>query len=206
MVQFGGTTVALALGKGDGTFQTLQTANTGSPTISPVAEGDFNGDGNADLSVATEGGWVAVLLGTGTGTVGSPINTTPPSGMYPCSIVAGDFNGDGKTDLASTTALNNNNYVLIMLSNGDGTFTAGASYPVGSAASAPYPYIISADFNDDGRLDLAVVNPNRGGLFILLGNGDGTFQSPVSIGTDARSRAGCSPRKWGRYLSVRNCL
>src|SRR5713101_2109196 len=49
--------------------------------------------------------------------------------------------------------------------------------PVSYAADASPRAVITADFNGDGRLDLAVANAGSNDVSILLGNGDGTFQA-----------------------------
>jgi len=71
------------------------------------------------------------------------------------------------------------NNVSILLGNGDGTFQTAANYPVGLVAFS----LLVADFNGDGKLDLAVGDINNSGpsnVSILLGNGNGTFQAAVS--------------------------
>ena len=73
------------------------------------------------------------------GTVGSSSHTAAQA------VVAADFNNDGFIDVA--------NSVNLLLGNGDGTFTAGASYTSGNSVSG-----LAADFNHDGNLDLAWVN------------------------------------------------
>ncbi len=55
-------------------------------------------------------------------------------------------------------------------------FAAPVSYPVGIA---PHP-VVTADFNGDGKIDLAVANSGSGNVSILLGQGDGTFQAAVN--------------------------
>jgi hypothetical protein len=95
------------------------------------------------------------------------------SGQSPQAVVVADFNGDGKQDIA---VLNGNaNTVSIFLGNGDGTFQT----PLSSFATAPGNPVaaVAGDFNNDGKLDLAIVVERVGEVSILLGNGDGTFQS-----------------------------
>jgi hypothetical protein len=81
-----------------------------------VAAGDFNGDGKPDVAVASYKG-VAILLGNGDGTFGSP-KEVPVSGL-PHSVAVADFNGDGKLDVV--VADEKSNSVSILLGRGDGT-------------------------------------------------------------------------------------
>jgi uncharacterized repeat protein (TIGR01451 family) len=110
--------------------------------------------------------------------------TTYSVGTSPSVIVAGDFSGDGKSDLAVANAGSNN--ISVLVNNGDGTFKPAVNSPAGTAPQA----IAAADFNGDGKLDLVVINVGdsskntNGAAFLLLGNGDGTFQAPVQIPGD----------------------
>jgi FG-GAP-like repeat/Abnormal spindle-like microcephaly-assoc'd, ASPM-SPD-2-Hydin len=185
----GGNTVSVLLGNGDGTFQSQQDFATG---VLPVAVqvADLNGDGKPDLAVVDQicaikstscaPGTVSVLLGNGDGTFKA--HTDFGVGVTPMSLAEADFNGDGKLDLAVTNAnLGLGNTISVLTGKGDGTFNPQLSYPV---VNEPGP-IAAADFNHDGKIDLAVgcedlantnACPSPLSLSILLGNGDATFQ------------------------------
>lgn len=153
----------LQLGNGDGTFST-GTAVAGSP----LAVADFNGDGKPDVLEAGTG-TLLVLLGNGDGTFQAPISTN--SGASLTAVAAIDLNGDGKADAVVTF----NNTLLVYLANGDGTFAAGVSYSLGAVQISYSALIVFGDFNGDHKTDVAVLNGAE--IIVLLGNGDGTFQS-----------------------------
>jgi sugar lactone lactonase YvrE len=195
-----GGTVTIYLGNGDGTFTQAPgnpTAVGGSSASNDLeAVGDFNGDGMLDLAVANGdggAGFVTILLGNGDGTFTQAVGNPVTVGTNPISIVVGDFNGDGIPDFA-TANFNYTGTVSVLLGKGDGTFTQAANSPI---TVGGFPYAISsADFNDDGKLDLAVANSAYtsnppGTISILLGNGDGTFTqatgSPVAVGSTPHS-------------------
>jgi Bacterial Ig-like domain (group 3)/FG-GAP-like repeat len=172
--------VAVLLGNGDGTF-------TAAPIISDpdgpffVTVGDFNGDGIEDLAVVNPAGLnLSILLGNGDGTFRLASNPAAGSGLDPVAAAVGDFNGDGKLDIAVADYSPNTGVpgsVTILLGNGDGTFTQAPVSPV--TGDSPLSIAV-ADFNGDGKADLAVANSyvdvaQPGSVTILLGNGDGTF-------------------------------
>lgn len=117
---------------------------------------------------------------TGTGQLSFVKSSTPATNPWPQSIVVADFNGDGKLDLAVSvysifTPLSDMN---ILLGNGDGTFTAGPAFPlVGQNVNNA----VAADFNGDGKADLAISLPDANQVQVLLGNGDGTFTPMPAI-------------------------
>jgi hypothetical protein len=140
---------------------------------------DLNGDGRADLAGIGNGS-AAVILATGTGTFGA--RTEFPVAGQAQDLAAGDFTGDGRLDLAVT--INDPQISLSLVAgNGDGTFRAPVN--VANTSGFDSPAVVAADFDGDGRLDVAVAHaiacftaPCRVSeqLSILLGNGDGTFQ------------------------------
>lgn len=128
----------------------------------------------------------AALQSNGTGPAYSTSWTGPVSGYF---IGTGDFNGDGIPDLA----FGDGSTLQIWLGTGGGNFKAGQQI---SSGSGQFLGIAVADFNKDGKLDLAVDFIQSGGqmgvastaISVLLGNGDGTFQSPVQLATTNSGR------------------
>jgi hypothetical protein len=191
------STISTLLGNGDGTFNTRREYRTGS-TPSWALLTDLKGDGALDL-IATDSfaNAVSVLLGNGTGRLGS--HSDFPVGPNPYGAAVGDFNGDGKTDIAVANGdippncLSFGNFcppsglgsVSVLIGKGDGTFKRAVNYDLEYWPNA----VAVGDFNRDGKLDLAVVNQcgtdsqcsSNGSVSILLGNGDGTFQQPMSF-------------------------
>ncbi len=176
VVNQGSYNVTILLGNGDGTFSPASASADTGAVPEAITVGDFNGDGKLDLAVTNSANSnVSILLGNGDGTFTSAA-AAPATGPSPYAIAAGDFNGDGKLDLA---VVNQGDCGLtILLGNGDGTFTPAAASAVPPGISN---YSIAvADFNADGKPDLAVANNGSGQATILLGNGDGTFAPTAS--------------------------
>jgi hypothetical protein len=172
------------LGNGDGSFRAPDSYPTGLGTYF-VSVADFNGDGILDLAVANSGkiytgigGNLSVLLGNGDGTFRAPANYA--TGDLVACVAVADFNGDGILDLAVHNQYSND--VSVLLGKGDGTFQAAVNYDVGpSIILIGVLSLVAKDFNGDGIPDLAVVLLAAGGVRVLLGNDDGTFQtSPIS--------------------------
>ncbi len=180
-------TAALGAGAHGNGWLISQTPAMGGNALSEVTE-DFNGDGIPDLAIlwsnnAIGGPFsITILFGKGDGTFTTG-PTVQPAGVqsYP-TMIGGDFNGDGKGDLAVLSYNGNSiSYITVLLGKGDGTFATPKTRPVYSQPITGGDVILgtlaAADFNGDGKLDLAVVGDyvSSGGVTILLGNGDGTF-------------------------------
>jgi hypothetical protein len=144
---------------------------------SEVAVGDLNNDGKADLIFAD---WlsnqIVILLGNGDGSFQKPITILAPS---PTDLALGDLNGDGNLDLVVTESGGSGSGTLaVYLGEGNGHFRLRAKYTLGAYAGA----VTVADFDGDGKLDVAAVDEGSGSsgvLRIFPGTGKGTLGRPT---------------------------
>jgi hypothetical protein len=157
-----------------------------------------NGDGVLDLVLATNcfgvdrcGGQVngsaSVMPGNDDGTF-QQATTYDSGGFHAGSIALADVNGDGRPDILVANAyMENAGSIGVLLANSDGTFQPVTTYDSGGASAN---WIAVADVNGDGKPDLLVANScvviyqceqfsqqGYGTAAVLLGKGDGTFQS-----------------------------
>jgi hypothetical protein len=205
--------VSVLSGNGDGTFKAPTAYGSAGAYALSIVAGDVNGDGKPDLVVGNEcgdistctNGTVGVLLGNGDGTF-EPAVGYNSGGAYTNSLAIADVNGDGRPDLVLTNQCSNSSCTsgsaAVLLGNGEGTFQPAANYNTGGLYANA---LAVEDINADGKLDLLVTDqcqsnstcnngpPGMGSagsygfVAILLGNGDGTFQAPITINVPSAS-------------------
>lgn len=174
--QNGYSAVSILLGNGDGTFQPPTNSTDYVPTPNSAQVADLNKDGKLDILWG--GNQLLVFLGNGNGTVQNALIT---QGVGSLEAIA-DFNGDGIPDVVSETYQTHAVQASIFLGKGDGTF--GAPVVVFSEPPA-FLQVLAGDFNGDGKMDL-LFSVGQFGIslsnsYVVLGNGDGTFQSPITL-------------------------
>ena len=181
--------VAIRLGNGAGGFSAPLSFPVGDGPLG-LAVGDLNGDRKPDLAVANaESDDLSILLGNGAGgfvPAGPAIDLT----NGPWYVSVGDLNRDGRLDLVvahvgfSGTSVPSTD-VSILLGDGRGGFAHATGSPL-TVGRSPYGVEI-ADFNRDGKPDLAIANQFDNFVSVLLGDGTGQFQpapgSPIVVGS-----------------------
>jgi hypothetical protein len=170
-----GSTVKVLLGRGNGTFTAETLYPAGASFTENVVAADLNGDSITDLLVQGSS-TMAALIGAGDGSFAAPISFTTPA-IIAEALQTADFNQDGRVDAVTAGS----NAVIVHLGNGDGTFATGLTRSITGCVGSRDQLMIG-DFNEDGRTDVAALNPCPfGKVSILLGNGDGTFQAQTDV-------------------------
>jgi hypothetical protein len=149
--------VTVRLGTGDGTFGPARRFRAVEDAAEAVTSADLNHDGTLDLVVAFYLGRVSVLLGNGDGTFAAHREYAM---RFPATaVLTADFDGDGNADIA--TSGNATAPFIVRLGRGDGTFQERNSLPSFYVYSdALLNFVVDgavADFNLDGRSDIAVI-------------------------------------------------
>lgn len=167
---------------GDGNFQLAGIIVT-NPSQRSVAAADFNEDGNLDLVLTSQP--TTILLGHGDLT----FTVVAAANLPGLNVTTADFNNDGHTDFALMLAEFNDfsESMAVQLGNGDGTFLPPQIYPgAHSPGLSTQREIHTGDVDQDGDLDLMILNTSSNDLSVFLNNGDGTFQRKVRYGMNVR--------------------
>src|SRR5207247_1064026 len=138
--------------------------------------GDLNGDGMPDIAWpgwnSDGSAWISIFPGHGDGTFGSELRYNGgATNAYSVRVL--DLNGDGNADVT----LGGEGVITVLLGNGDGAFGRVFSYATASGPSS----IAAADFNADGRVDLAVADRASNQISILLGAADGSLGQRLDL-------------------------
>jgi uncharacterized protein (TIGR03437 family) len=186
----GSNSLSLFLNNGTGGFTPLPPLvfSQAFATLAPraILAAGLNGDHKTDLIVSSATGvslqngpatGLAVLLGNGDGTFQSPLLIS--GCLQPTAVQAVDLNGDGIPDLEATCLTGGflvptGAYLLVLPGNGDGTFGAGTSYDL---EFTPWAVLATGDFNQDGKLDIAVATEGTVTVFLNDGKANLTMQS-----------------------------
>ena len=200
-------TVSILHNVDNGTLFLAQTVTIGAD-VEPtgLALADLDGDGRSDLVVANsfggvdctataacKSGSVSVLKGVAGGMFEAEpeiplLSDCVTSECVPVAVAVADLNGDSKPDII--VANNEDDSVSVLLGNCNLTFNpAPGSFP--GVASSP-EWVVAADFDRDGRMDIATSGDFDNKVSVLHGNGDGTF-TPTMPTVDSLFDVGLGP-------------
>ena len=185
-------TVSVMLGRGDGSFSSQQLVSV-SRYPNSIRTLDVNRDGQMDFVTVSgifrrqDTSFVSVRLGNGDGTFRS--GGEYAAGDEPQEIIAADLNEDGILDLIVSNfgdfTCQCTNDLSVRLGSLNGTFGAETRVPVGRGPKQ----VATADMDEDGHLDLLVVNSRSRSISYLKGRGDGTFLPDQPIASTANSNS-----------------
>ncbi|CAF1446778.1 unnamed protein product [Adineta steineri] len=147
---------------------------------------DFNNDGHQDLAAMNyESGSVGILVGDGNGTFETMqlltnyniSETVYNKGKY--WLTVGDFNGDGHIDIGFIDLTSCN--IGLFLGYGNGFFTTQIT--LSSRSDLCYSSFVIADFNGDGKQDIAVTIPTEFCVDVMFGYNNGSFEASLILST-----------------------
>ncbi|NET00825.1 MAG: hypothetical protein F6K61_09680 [Sphaerospermopsis sp. SIO1G1] len=179
---FTGNTVSILFNNGDGSFS--EPVNITTEVGPGLQSGDFNGDGNIDLAVnSLENDNLSIFLNDGNG--GFTQSGIFATGERPVNIPPADLDGDGDLDLVilntitlnNFTAFNDGNTISVLLNDGDAGFTTSQTYTLSSGIESA----TTGDLDNDGDLDLAVLNRRNDSITLLFNDGNGNFDTSTTL-------------------------
>jgi flagellin len=173
---------SIQLGNGDGTFgaevQFARPTGGSGGVIGGAA--DVNGDGKLDVVVGNVNtGDYNTYLGRGDGTFAAAVSGTGLAAGFAAEKLA-DVNGDGRADRVSMNQFSNSGLVFVSLANSDGTFQTLQSYSLGTGTNNLANLTI-ADFDGDGRNDVALTTGTNAQMRVLTSDGRGGFSKNTLI-------------------------
>ncbi len=168
----------LLIYKGDGLGSFSESVRrTGVGSIQDLETADMNTDGYADLIIGT-GNVHAVMLFLNDGTGNFPSHNNFATYRPSWHVKPGDFNKDGYPDIAAGSGSWDFDNVYVLLGDEAGEYTC----PDTLSPASYVDDINVADYNNDSNPDVLIAD--RNGLFIMNGNGDGTFSHVDTIDYD----------------------
>ncbi len=185
--------VTLIPGEGNGQFGTKSVTTLTALASNDLVAGDLTGDGKAiDLAVGNDDGTVTLLTNDSAGNF--TVSADPTVSAATTGLAIADMNLDGQNDVVTadggTDLSAGSDEVSVLPGAGSGTVGTAASFPVGSEPNG----IVVADFNNDGRPDVATANEGAGTVSILLNATTvTTIATKTTLATDAATAAAGSP-------------
>lgn len=161
-VPLGASPTALLLGNYGGSF------NTSALTINA---------NNQSFSVASKTGFGSNY------TAAPPVSLAAIPSAATGAVAQGDFNGDGNPDFVIANPLVNS--ISLYLGNNTSTFALASSHSVGTTPGAMPIALTTGDFDNDGKIDVAVANAGEPTITVLFGTGFGAFGTVVNLTSTA---------------------